>query len=117
MHCFDVEARVEENRGSHNAGARGGPLATTQEHCEGDDDAVVTGCGIHVKQPKRSATVAGNLIAHDLQHDGSKGVAAMTASPLVVMKTLLCFGLLNSSASDDQSFEPIEIRLEEVDGS
>jgi hypothetical protein len=40
VHCFDVEARVEENRGSHNAGARGGPLATTQEHCEGDDDAI-----------------------------------------------------------------------------
>jgi hypothetical protein len=61
--------------------------------------------------------VSSDFVAHDLEHNSPKGVAARPATPLIIMKPSFCFCLADCAATDDQALEPIEIRFEKVDSA
>ena len=57
----------------------------------------------------------GDLVRHDLEHDGAKGVSSWSGAPLGVVEAFFCLGFLDHVAPYDKALSPVEVGLEQVD--
>ena len=59
--------------------------------------------------------MSGNLVRHDLEHDGAKGVSSWLGAPLGVVEAFFCLGFLDHAAPNDKALAPVEVCLKQVD--